>query len=125
MDRTRKVSRRRGNRTEMVSPIRISRPAWASCPLTMTRPASHVAFASVRRRITRLHFKNRSRRMRSIQRKLFGCGNFLRLFRRAGIGVSLGSFDETVDAQFRKIFLGLCRNSFFPQNVLDLFLREF
>src|SRR5215470_16507202 len=50
---------------ETTSPAWISRPALASCPFTVTRPASQVSFASVRRRITRLHFKKRSRRIGS------------------------------------------------------------
>src|SRR5439155_1111880 len=61
----RKLSCRRGSRRETVSPTWISRPAFASCPFTVTRPASHVSLASVRRWITRLHFKKRSRRIGS------------------------------------------------------------
>src|SRR5881296_2723277 len=51
---------------EMTSPTRTSRPAFASWPLTITRPASQVSLAKLRRKITRLHFKNRSRRIGSI-----------------------------------------------------------
>src|SRR5436309_855682 len=67
IDRMRKVIVRRGNRMEMMSPTRTSRPAFASWPFTATRPASQVSLARLRRKITRLHFKNKSRRIGSIE----------------------------------------------------------
>ena len=68
---------------EMMSPTRTSRPALASWPFTTTRPASQVSLAKLRRKITRLHFKNKSRRIRSI---LLAWGF---LFRLRPIGLAL------------------------------------
>jgi len=68
---------------EMTSPARTSRPALASWPFTRTRPASQVSLAKLRRKITRLHFKNKSRRIRSI---LLAWGF---LFRLRPIGLAL------------------------------------
>src|SRR2546429_556058 len=84
MERMRKVNCRRGNRMEIVSPTRTSRPAFASCPLTITRPASQVSLAKLRRKITRLHFKNKSRRIRS----KFGVRRVNSLFLNCKIGNS-------------------------------------
>src|SRR2546422_3983247 len=127
MERTRRVSRRRGSRMEIVSPTRTSRPALASCPFTVTRPASHVSFASVRRKITRLHFKNRSRRIRSVYfaSALFGFGDFLRLLRGAGIDISFCGFNKAVGAQFCEIFPDFRLGGLLPEEVTDLPLGQF
>jgi hypothetical protein len=63
--RTRNLRHRRDKRTSTVSPTLSSRPARAFTPLTLTRPASQISFARVRRRTMRLHFRKRSRRIRS------------------------------------------------------------
>src|SRR5262252_7955493 len=116
MERTHKVSCLRGIRTHIVSPTWTSRPALASCPLTVTRPASHVSLANVRRRITRLHFKKRSRRIRSIYRGLFNFGNFLRSLGCTGIGITLGDLHESGGAEFREVIFDLGLKSFLPQD---------
>src|SRR5215472_6671741 len=101
-----------------------ARPALASCPLTVTRPASHVSLASVRRRITRLHFKKRSRRIRSIYRGLFNFGNFLRSLGCTGIGIPLGDLHEPVRAEFREVIFDLGLESFLPEKILNFLLGE-
>src|SRR5215471_7671820 len=110
---------------ETVSPTWISRPALASCPLTVTRPASHVSLASVRRRITRLHFKKRSRRIRSIYRGLFNFGNFLRSLGCTGIGVTLSDLHESLRAEFREVFFDLGLEGLLPQDILNFLLGKF
>lgn len=47
----------------MMSPTLTLTEAFASLPLTMTRPASHASFATVRRLIRRDTFKNLSQRI--------------------------------------------------------------
>src|SRR5215471_18776342 len=109
---------------KMVSPTWTSRPALASCPFTVTRPASHVSLASVRRRITRLHFKKRSRRIRSIYRRLFNFGNFLRSLGCTGIGIALGDLHESLRAEFREVIFDLGLKGFLPQDILNFLLGE-
>ncbi len=94
---------------EMMSPTRTSRPAFASWPFTTTRPASQVSLAKLRRKITRLHFKNKSRRIRSIGDSgsdgsdpefpsIFILGDFRVFCGLAEIGISIRDPDKTVGA---------------------------
>src|SRR5262245_47776576 len=127
IERTRKVSCRRDIRREIVSPTWTSRPALASCPFTITRPASHVSLASVRRRITRLHFKKRSRRIGSTwghggpRPLIFRC-SFVGVFRGAGVDVSFSDPDESVGPQFGEVFPDFSGNSLLPELVEDVLL---
>src|SRR5262245_41993770 len=132
-----------------MSPTRTPWPAFTSSPFTVTRPASHVSFASVRRRITRLHFKKRSRRIGSTWRirsrgwrgsrghpcdprhprlydpELVFRYGFVCLLGGAGIDVAFGCADEAVSAHLCEVFPHLWPDGLLPENIKNFFLGEF
>src|SRR6266702_540067 len=93
----------------------MSRPARLSISLTFTRPASQVSFARVRRRMTRLHLRNKSSR---IARASIGFGG-------ARVGVTFFDLDETVRTQFGQIIPDLWPCLLVEQLVINFSLSAF
>src|SRR3954452_15204201 len=116
MERTLNLNRRRGKSIFTTSPTRTSRPARLSASFTWTRPASQVSLASVRRIMTRLHLRNKSRRIGAFS--LIGLDG-------SGVDVAFFQLDEAVGAQFIQIVAHAGRCLLLEQLVVDVVLRAF
>src|SRR5690606_4005426 len=108
---------------------RTSRPARASRSLTVTRPASQTALATVRRGTIRLHFRYWSSRtppgsvLLGVGRGGGPLGRGLRR-RSARVDVALLDLDEALLPQLGQVVADLVAVHLIPDDVLDLLPGE-